>query len=313
MPAPHRLLFGVNDIRLTEPQAQAPAKALGLNRYALQVSWHPGLTVTGQELGSIPSHQPVTLILSGTPGTTPRTNQQRHAYANYARALTKAHPNIRELQVWNEPIPNAAKHGPFWGDTPIGYLGLLATTYDRMRGSGVKILSPGSQPTTPFQQQFVSDVKRYYQGSGRKRPLFDTYAVHPYWNYQRKPTQQIVDLMNRQWRGLPQADPQRGLKFWWTETGSESDPGGAAPPGYGGSYTGSSQPWRLSGTPQTQATRLAQVVKAAEANPVVGALFNFLLYDESDMSRWQSGLLAPNGQQKPAYSVLQQLIRAHRR
>lgn len=302
---PHRhLVFGVNDVELRNAGAREAASGLGLNQYAVPVSWHPGQKLTGQELGSIPHGGSVLAYLYGTAKDAPRTQAQRHEYANFARGLVKQNPQIRELQVWNEPT-----HPYFWPgkNRARSYLPLLANTYDRLRGSHVKVVAPGSYPGLPQQMAFVGATRRYYRGTGRKRPLFDIYASHPYWDWQK--TGKVAKAMNRQWEGLPQATPKRGLSFWWTETGMDTG-GTAAPPGYTG-YHGHDQAHdpRLMGTVQQQAKRIGALVQAAQRNPYVGALFNFLLTDEADLSRWQSGLLTPTGERKPAYLAYQQAIK----
>jgi hypothetical protein len=296
----HRhLIFGVNDYSLLSPIAQQLAAQLNLNRYAVPVEWEPGTTLTRRELGMIPADQPVLVILSGRLGARPPTGEQRNAYADFARALVKAYQNIREVQVWNEPTG-------FWPE----YLSLLARTYDRLRGTRVRVLAPGSHPGLGFQKEFVRRVRHYYRATHRRRPLFDAYSVHPYWGWTW--TSRVARQMNRQWRGLPQRAPDRGLRFWWTEIGMDSDAGGFPAPAYSG-YTGQEPLWRLSGTLEEQAARVGEVVAFAECEPLVVAVFNFLLFDERDLRQWQSGLLDPLGRPKPAYYVFQAAIRDARR
>lgn len=306
-PQKHKVIYGINDVRLNEPGAQAPAKGLGLDQYAMPVDYHRGIKVTGREFGSVPASQALLAIVHGTSKDAPRTQAERHDYARFVAGLVKAHPNIRELQVWNEPSEPL-----FWAGKKhfSQYVPLLATTYDKLRGSGVRVLAPGSHPGMAQQQDFVRSVRGYYKGTGRKRPLFDAYASHPYWDWDK--TSRLAAAMNRQWRGLPQASPKRGLKFWWTETGM--DAAGTTPPTGYGQYRGTSPPAdaRVMGTPEQQAKRVGLLATLAARNPLIAADFNFLLYDEPDLSRWQSGLLTPGGDRKPAYLAYQQAIKSAR-
>jgi hypothetical protein len=63
------------------------------------------------------------------------------------------------------------------------------------------------------------------------------------------------------------------------------------------------------GTPDEQARRVAFVAERARRDPLVAADFNFLLVDDCDLGRWQSGLYYLNGQPKPAFYAFQAAIR----
>lgn len=298
----HRhLVFGVNDGSLTTPWGRQDASGLGLDQYATSIQWRPGTKITGNELGSIPANQSVLAYLYGNKAAAPRTKAQRREYANYARALTKRYPNIRELQVWNEPN----LRGNWDTKAPLSYLSLLATTYDRMRGSGVKIASPGQYPSYQSQLRFAGQVRRYMRGTQRKRPLFDIYASHPYWDYDK--TRKVEQAQNRLFKGTAQPSPNRGLKYWWTESGLNA-PNPTAPKG---AYYGTEDNW-VGGTTEQQAKRIGTLATLAMRDPTIGAMFNFLLTDEGDLGRWQSGLLDPKGNRKPAYLAYQQAIKTAR-
>ena len=299
-PAPHHLLFGVNDQALTHADAQPAAQALGLDRYAIPVQWHPGLQLTGHELGDMPRSQKAYVYLYGNAKDAPQNYAQQKEYARYARGLVRQNPNIRELQVWNEPT-----YSMFWKNGQLNrYMQLLAMTHDALHGSGVSVAAPGSHPNITKQLAFVNAAKRYYRGSGRKQPLFDIYADHPYYDLNKTPV--VERAMNRAFRGTAQRSPNRGLKFWLTETGY-SAPNTADPSAYYGKSDS------IDGPLKNQVSALNYYLNYAKKDPTIGALFNFLLYDERDLGRWQSGLIDPNGQQKPIYGALQQAILQSRR
>ncbi len=296
--AARKLLFGINDVQLGEKRAQPAVAPLKLDRYGMTVLWKPGQKVTGQEFGDAPASQPIYAIVQGNAGATPRTNAQRAEFANYVRALTKAHPNIKEVQVWNEP---SLKYN--WDKTAgkYSYESLLAKTFDRMRGSKVSIAAPGQYPAAGNQIQFVRRIGNYMHQSQRNRPLFNIFASHPYWDANKSTL--IEKVMNRRWAGTAQASPDRGMKIWWTETGLNAPHAGATP----GTYTGTRDSW-VAGNEQQQVDRMNQLGRIARKDPAIGAMFNFLLYDESNLSRWQSGLLDPTGATKPAFLAYQNLI-----
>jgi hypothetical protein len=53
----------------------------------------------------------------------------------------------------------------------------------------------------------------------------------------------------------------------------------------------------------TQARYLRQSFAIARAHPRIDMLLWFLLRDEGDPARWQSGLISARGERKPAYAA----------
>jgi hypothetical protein len=217
------------------------------------------------------------------------------AYAAAARALVAAHPNIREIQVWNEPdLAWYPQRGELYS-----YLDLLAATHDALEGTGVKVLGFGFSPVKPNPKFVALLIKWWYESRHWPRPIMDGYAYHLYWDWNSRYSQVLERWMNKFWAGLPQPSPADGSRFWWTETGMWS----------------SGVPWRnMVGTPQQQAERVAAVAREAYCNPLVVADFNFLLTDESDGSSWpwKSGLYFHDGSTKPAFYAFRDAIRGAR-
>jgi hypothetical protein len=300
--APPKLIYGVNDHRfLVEwPQTSKLAAPLGLSRIAVEIRWWNG-KIPGGDLDAIPRSQPITLILAGRRYDSTFHAYEQAAFCDYAAKLVALYPNVRELQIWNEPAPAPSFS---WGLSMRDYLDLLAVCYDRLRGK-VTVLAPGSHPARNVQLDFVQAVRDYYRATKRTRPLFDGYSVHPYWNWQTKP---VAGAMNWAWRNLPQRSPQRGLRFWWTETGFES----TVPEPYSDPYIGTSLAWALLGSPEQQAARVAEITLRAYCNPLVAAVFNFLLVDEPQLNGWQSGFYYVGGTPKPAFYSYQTAIRRTR-
>jgi hypothetical protein len=254
------------------------------------------------------------------------------AYAAAARRLVLSHPNVRELQVWNEPdlcwFPCAPQEtagdgvtrNRFYGPWLDRYLDLLSATSAALAGTGVKVLGFGMSPRLNGKwgpealAAGIADWRnkrggRYYEPriggrdpDGRWRSgvwigrawdgrLMDGFAYHAYAYWQPETTERI-------WNAL-------GLPIWWTEAGMDTT-GKAGEHGYFGEVL-----WLYGaeGDELQQAERLAAVVAAAKTDLHIAGVFNFLLHDEADLQRWQSGLLRPDGTRKPAFELWKAVAR----
>jgi hypothetical protein len=58
----------------------------------------------------------------------------------------------------------------------------------------------------------------------------------------------------------------------------------------------------------TQADYYSQTIRLAECDPSVSSLSFFLLQDEADLARWQSGLERVDGSHRPSYDTVKQTI-----
>lgn len=254
------------------------------------------------------------------------------AYAAAARRLVLAHPNVREVQVWNEPdlcwFPCAGKEADvdgvsrnrFYGPWLDRYLDLLSATSFALAGTGVKVLGFGMSPRLNAKwapEALAGAIANWRNERGGRRhhwriggrdpdgrwhsgiwigrawdgPLMDGFAYHAYLYWQPASTERI-------WQAL-------GVPLWWTESGMDTI-GTAGEHGYFGSVL-----WLYGaeGDELQQAERLAEVVTAAKADPHVAGVFNFLLEDEADLKRWQSGLVRPDRTRKPAFEVWKTVTR----
>jgi hypothetical protein len=296
------VVLGVNDslFALDSSRAYELADALGISQTMTTVIWWPRKP-SGGELDGIPPWRSIAVAVTGYAEHTPNLPWWRDAYCDYVRSLVLRYPNIRAVQIWNEPWP---LDGWSWGGTGQQYIELLARCYDRLP-KRVVVLAPGSHPDVVHQLEFVANVQEYYRETRRRKPLFDAYSVHPYWSLDQAGVKgRPAKAMNKWWRGLPQRSPKRGLRFWWTETGVESTVYGIS-----ADYTDHQVQWRGLRSPEQQAARITEVVRSARRDPLVVASFNFLLVDERSLVRWQSGLYYRNGEPKPAFYAYQRAIR----
>ena len=78
------------------------------------------------------------------------------------------------------------------------------------------------------------------------------------------------------------------MKLWITEYGYQTNP---PDPLFGVSWA-------------TQAKYLRQAFGIARRNPRIDMMLWFLLQDEVDVGRWQSGVISASGQRKPSFAAL---------
>lgn len=162
-----------------------------------------------------------------------------------------------------------------------------------------------------------------YRASDRAAPLFDSVGHHPYGtNSSERPWHQhsgsltiglgdwksLMQALHDGFAGTPQALPgTAGPQIWYLESGFQTVPAADKAALYSGIETdkaslpdhaphGDVTP--LAPRAPDQATQLADAVHLAYCQPYVAVLLNFLLYDETDLNRWQSGLYWADGTEK---------------
>jgi PKD repeat protein len=168
---------------------------------------------------------------------------------------------------------------------------------------------------------FVRKVGGWYRASGRTAPLFDTVAHHAYpATSAERPWKRHADVFvgEGDWDALMNAlddafggtgQPVPGqcvagrcVEIWYTEAGYQTVVDATKAGLYTGTETDAQAiPDLAAGEPDApppdaaslapdQATQLRDAIRLAACQDYVGALFGFLLNDEPDRSRWQSGL-----------------------
>jgi hypothetical protein len=270
----------------------------------------------------------------GVARETPGTPAERADFAAYCAALVKALPTLRNVIVGNEPNLNT-----FW--TPqfgaggrdlaaVGYLDLLARSYDAIKAAdpGVRVLGgalaprgadrpSGSRPThSPT--AFIRDLGAAYRASGRKRPLMDAFAFHPYMQASRilptvpHPTNtsitladypKLVALLDEAFKGT--AQPGARLPIYYTEFGVQT----SVPRPKLRFYSGQDS----AGRPNSvgfgrQAAYYRSALALAYCQPTVRGIFDFHVFDEPDLAGWQSGLYFADGTPKPSLPAFKRAV-----
>jgi hypothetical protein len=257
---------------------------------------------------------------------TPHGGVEREQFATFTAALVKAVPGTAAVIVDNEPNLNTfwlPQFGPGGRDVAAAaYEDLLARTYDAVKAASpnTRVIGAAVSPRgadrphgirpTHSPAAFILDLGRDYRASGRRRPLMDAFAIHPYMLRSKVPptrshprTTQItmgdypklVTLLDEAFRGTAQRG--RTLPILYTEFGVQT----VVPRSKLGAY-------QLGTTPDaedavaaaTQAAYYREALALAYCQPTVRGLFVFHTFDESRLDGWQSGLYYADRTPKPS-------------
>jgi hypothetical protein len=341
-PRRHTFTVAVVDDSLAQQRAASARTQVALSHRAgfdavvLSAVWSHGRTkppasvVRGIRNAAVASHahgmRVFLVVWNGLAAGTPRNGAERGQFASFAAALVKAVPHVWGIVVGNEPNLNTfwmPQFGPGGRDVAaVAYEDLLARAYDaikdaspRMRVIGFGLsprgadrphgIRPTHSPTT-----FIRDLGRVYHASGRRAPLMDAFAIHPYMLSPKIPptlahpkTTQItladypklVTLLDEAFRGTPQRG--RTLPILYTEFGVQT----VVPSSKLSVYEPGTNPNAEQGvSAATQAAYYRTALALAYCQPTVKGLFIFHTFDESSLNGWQSGLYYADSTPKPS-------------
>jgi hypothetical protein len=274
------------------------------------------------------------VVWHGLARETPRTPSERADFAEFCAAVVKTFPSVRGVIVGNEPNLNtfwAPQFGAGGRDlAAVAYLDLLARSYDAIKAAdaGVQVLGgalaprgadrPGGSRPTHSPTAFIRDLGSAYRASGRKRPLMDAFAFHPYMQASRVPPTashptntsitvadypKLVALLEEAFKGT--AQPSARLPIYYTEFGVQtnvpppklrfySDPG----------FAGRSDSVGF----DLQAAYYRTALALAYCQPTVRGIFIFHTFDEADFAGWQSGLYFADGTPKPSLPAFKRAV-----
>jgi hypothetical protein len=306
----------------------------------MTVIWSPGEeTIAGDELVALQNASASTqldgvrLILSIYPRdsrTTPLSSRARGEFANYAASIARRFPAITDFVVGNEPNLNL-----FWmpqfgaGGADLAarsYELLLAATYDALKSVSADVnviggaLSPRGQDKAQSARQthsptvFIKDLGAAYRDTGRRRPIMDMFAIHPYlipsllppsFAHPKTTTIGIADypklvrLLTHAFAGTA----QRGetLPIVYDEFGYQTQ----IPTRKRPLYTHLGAPAAADAISEAlQATYYRQAFALAACQPTVAGLLIFHVADERDARGWQSGVYYSNGTPKSSLAAV---------
>ena len=228
---------------------------------------------------------------------------------------------------------------------PAAYEALLARCWDVLHAvrPGLNVIltvspSGNDDPYAPSNVShspgaFIRKLGVAYRASGRRAPIFDTIGHNPYglssaeapWARHLSPSHigegdidRLVQALDDGFRGTSQPVPGGCAgaatcpSIWYLEAGYQTVPDA----GHRARYTGRENDGHpvpdsaglATGGEPSQSSQLVAGIRLAYCQPYVGAFFNFLLWDEPDLTRWQSGVLWADGGHKASYDALRRVV-----
>jgi hypothetical protein len=277
------------------------------------------------------------VVWHGYARNTPRSGAERGEFASFAAALVREVHGAYGLIVGNEPNLNTFWMPQFGAGgrdvAAVGYEDLLARTYDAVKSADPAVrviggaLSPrgadrpsGIRPThSPA--RFIRDLGAVYRASGRRAPLMDSFAIHPYMvSSAIRPTvahprttqitladyPKLVTLLDEAFHGTPQRG--RTLPIIYAEFGVQT----RVPDAKLGAYEAATMTEAVNVSPALQAAYYREALALAYCQPTVKGLFIFHTFDEISLDGWQSGLYYADGTPKPSLQPFRRTVGALR-
>ncbi len=314
----------------------------GFEAIRVTALWRPGLTeLPLDQLEALRSAAAaadfngiriVATVMPFGSSVTPLTALARSDFASFAADVV-ARTTIREVIVGNEPNLNRywmPQFGPKGGDVAaIAYVRLLAQAYDALKQADPTTfvlggsVSPrgGDRPSLPRQTHsptaFITDMGAAYRASGRRTPLMDGFAFHPYGESSSTPPDflhpkstsiglgdypKLVSLLGRAFNGT--ATRGSTLPIVYDEYGIDSRIPGTKLEFYEGREPRTTHPV----TERVQADHYREALMLAACQPNVRGFLIFHVTDETDFNRWQSGVYYADGTPKSSLPLVRNTI-----
>lgn len=264
-------------VGLTDPNPvpAADAAALGVSVSRQTVFWNGEASFSGT-LGFSAGVTPFVLVLGGR-AIVPRSDSERNTLCAFANSILTRYPQVRYLGLWGEIRP---WHSTWQWDAaypPSLYGAMIRACAPVVHAHGAKLVALSAHPMNSEVQPLLNALK----GTG-----VDVVSADPYWEYSLDT--EFVRRVRATLGNLP---------VWAAEDGIESSPA----PAFASLYNGV-QPWDYWVAEDRQPAYLAAHMLSAYCAGF-SVWLNFLLRDQADLDRWQSGLERPDGSHKPSYAA----------
>ena len=260
---------------------------------------------------------------------------QAKRFAAFVALLATNYPSVKTFVIGNEPNQPRFWQPQFRNGVPVAgrdYERLLALSYDALKrvDPSIKVVggalsgrgnddakARSNRSTSPL--RFLYDLGRAYRTSKRKAPLMDLFSFHPYPRSSLDSLKKGLEWpmagyanLDRVKQGLwdafagtRQKTTENGLGIMIDEVGWQVRVASNAPDSL---YTGTENVPVASEA--HQAAVYAQLVRSAECDSSVKALFFMPFIDETALSGFQSGLLRADGSERPSYTAVTNAIAA---
>lgn len=252
-------------------------------------------------------------------------------YASYVELLARTYPTVKDFIIGNEPNQPRfwqPQFGSSGENVSAGsYFGMLAAAYDALKAVDPAInviglgLSPrgGDKPNAPNNVstspvRFIHALGKAYRATGRRKPLMDELAFHPYPDHDtdsllkgyRWPNAGVPNLGRIKqafWDAFhgtaqpvfPEGTGSNGLKFRLDELGWQV----GVVPEAAGAYFGREN---VRPTDEAaQASTYGEAIRYLACDASVNSVLFFLLRDEPNLDRWQAGLVRADGTRRPSF------------
>jgi hypothetical protein len=261
-------------------------------------------------------------------------------YVAFLVKLAQAYPQVTQFVIGNEPNQPRFWQPQFNADGSVAsaaaYTELLARSYDALKAvnPAITVVGLGVSPrgndkphatsnASVSPVRFIAAMGAAYREMGRDKPLMDVLAVHIYPNVNTDPPSKgyvwpgvgfpnLDRLKQAVWDAFhdtaqpvfAEQDTTEGpfLRLKIDEIGWQTQ----VPEERRSLYSGSENVPPVAES--TQADYYAQAVASALCDSSVEAALFFHFVDETDLARFQSGVLAPDGSHKPAYDAIRQAV-----
>jgi len=268
------------------------------------------------QMAALDGIQLIVTIMPYGSRTTPVTPRARAQFAAYAATLADDLPGVDHFIIGNEPNLNRywlPQFGPHGSDAAAkSYERLLAQTYDAIKAvaPSVQVIggsvsprgsdNPKARRRTHSPTSFILDLGRAYRASGRRKPIMDAFAIHPYGEsssvspalaHTRSTSiglgdyDKLVGLLGQAFDGTAQQGST--LPILYDEYGVQSRIPASKDDAYNHLKI---RTGRDAVTEKRQAAYYREAIRLAACQPNVEGILIFHTVDERDLDRWQSGL-----------------------
>jgi hypothetical protein len=320
--------------------------ALGMTENRITVRWNQFAPTSIQERGfldrSLPvaAHAGVRVVFDVYPteawalSVDPETRAA--LFAAYLQTLARTYPQVTEYIVGNEPNESyfwQPQFGPAGEQVSAAAFGrLLAVSYDALKAVNptIRVIAAGpsnegNDKTSTSPVRFLKALGDAYRTSGRGTPIMDALSFHVYPRTNTDPPDKpfgwpnaggadLARIKQAVWdafQGTAQpvfaeapAAPEAGLRLFVDEFGWQAAIGS----GLESRYSGTENVPTVS--EDEQAAHYRALLRMLSCDAAVSDAMVFHLVDETDLNRFQSGLLRADLSPRPSYAAMREAIAA---